>query len=139
MTSAEVLFHAGSSQVLSNQRLKPEDMCPVGQARKKWSSENTKKRNAAKKEFNELVRELARFVRKKDKRVVAHKVEEAKLRAEKQQAEELRYVPNLNPPVPDGPDAMCRAQTTQIRQARGNSGQRPKATQIREGIPQTIC
>lgn len=36
--------------------------------------ENKKHRKAMRKEFNETVRELVAFVRKRDKRVIAHQV-----------------------------------------------------------------
>ena len=36
--------------------------------------ENQKKRKAARRGYNETVRELVAFVRKRDKRVVAHQV-----------------------------------------------------------------
>ena len=36
--------------------------------------ENQKKRKAARRAYNETVRELVAFVRKRDKRVVAHQV-----------------------------------------------------------------
>ena len=36
--------------------------------------ENKKRRKAMRKEFNEAVRELVSFVRKRDKRVIAHQV-----------------------------------------------------------------
>lgn len=46
-------------------------------------NENEKARKAARREFNEQVRELVAFVKKRDKRVMAHAAEEAARRAEK--------------------------------------------------------
>lgn len=37
-------------------------------------AENEKARRAAKREFNDTVRELVAFLRKRDKRVIAHQV-----------------------------------------------------------------
>lgn len=45
-------------------------------------SENEKARKAARREFNEQVRELVAFVKKRDKRVLAHAAEEAARRTE---------------------------------------------------------
>eukprot|EP00884_Botryococcus_braunii_P003395 jgi/Botrbrau1/13056/Bobra.0187s0018.1 len=68
----------------------PSSCAPNRWARKKFSAENAKRRNAARKEFNENVRELAKFVKRRDKRVAAYKAQQAQLRAEKEQAELLR-------------------------------------------------
>ncbi|KAK9866465.1 hypothetical protein WJX84_009080 [Apatococcus fuscideae] len=61
----------------------------VRKVRRMMEDENKKRRKAMRKEFNETVRELVAFVRKRDKRVIAHQAEEAKLRAEKE-AEALK-------------------------------------------------
>ncbi|KAL0163142.1 hypothetical protein M9458_042538, partial [Cirrhinus mrigala] len=65
------------------------------QASNRWEKramekENKKTRDKARKEHNELVRQLVAFVRKRDKRVQAHK----KLKAKK--VEELRRKQKLN-------------------------------------------
>ena len=44
------------------------------QVRRMMEDENKKHRKAMRKEFNETVRELVEFVRKRDKRVIAHQV-----------------------------------------------------------------
>lgn len=44
------------------------------QVRRAMEAENDKARRAAKREFNEAVRELAGFLRKRDKRAIAHQV-----------------------------------------------------------------
>ena len=44
----------------------------VEQVRRMMEDENKKHRKAMRKEFNETVRELVAFVRKRDKRVIAH-------------------------------------------------------------------
>jgi hypothetical protein len=46
--------------------------------------ENKKARKLARREYNDDVRELAMFVRKRDKRVAKHQAEEAARRAQKQ-------------------------------------------------------
>lgn len=45
-------------------------------------ADNEKARRAARREFNENVREMVAFVKKRDKRVLAHAVEEAARKAE---------------------------------------------------------
>ncbi len=50
-------------------------------------AENAKKRKEAKKEFNLTVRELADFIKKRDKRVAAQRVVEAEQRLEREQRE----------------------------------------------------
>ena len=40
--------------------------------------ENAKRRKAARRNYNDAVRELAAFVRKRDKRVIAHQVPDTK-------------------------------------------------------------
>jgi len=49
--------------------------------------ENEKSRKAARREYNEGVRGLVDFLRKRDKRVAAHQVEQARVREERQAAE----------------------------------------------------
>ncbi len=44
--------------------------------------ENAKRRKAARRNYNDAVRELAAFVRKRDKRVIAHQVPDAVLPAQ---------------------------------------------------------
>ena len=57
---------------------KSRDSCDQGysgaQVRRMMEDENKKRRKAMRKEFNETVRELVAFVRKRDKRVIAHQV-----------------------------------------------------------------
>jgi DnaJ family protein A protein 5 len=54
--------------------------------RRAVETENAKLRKAAKKEYNESVRSLVGFLKKRDKRVLAHQVEETRLRQEKEAA-----------------------------------------------------
>ncbi|KAK9822025.1 hypothetical protein WJX74_001541 [Apatococcus lobatus] len=56
----------------------------VRKVRRMMEDENKKHRKAMRKEFNETVRELVAFVRKRDKRVIAHQAEEARIRADKE-------------------------------------------------------
>jgi DnaJ family protein A protein 5 len=53
-------------------------------------AENEKGRKAAKREYNEAVRELVAFLRKRDKRVAARQVEEAARREERQAQDAAR-------------------------------------------------
>jgi DnaJ family protein A protein 5 len=53
--------------------------------------ENDKARRAAKREYNEAVRELVGFLRKRDKRVAAHQVEEARRREQRQAEDAARW------------------------------------------------
>ncbi|KAK2078100.1 hypothetical protein QBZ16_003968 [Prototheca wickerhamii] len=55
---------------------------PNRKVRRMIESENEKARKAARREFNEQVRELVAFVKKRDKRVLAHAAEEAARRTE---------------------------------------------------------
>ncbi|GAX82273.1 hypothetical protein CEUSTIGMA_g9702.t1 [Chlamydomonas eustigma] len=63
---------------------------PNRQVRRKMEEENKKLRKAARKEFNDTVRELVAFIRKRDKRVVKFQAEEAAKRASKLAEEEER-------------------------------------------------
>lgn len=65
---------------------------PNRRVRRAMESENERARKAARREFNESVQELIQFVKKRDKRVAAHAVEEAKRRQEQEKAEKCRYV-----------------------------------------------
>ena len=65
---------------------------PNRRVRRAMEQENEKKRKVARKEYNEGVRALIDFVRKRDKRVAAHQVEEAKRRTEREEAQQARYV-----------------------------------------------
>lgn len=49
------------------------DLLPL-QVRRLMEEENQKKRKAARRAYNDTVRELTAFVRKRDKRVAAHQV-----------------------------------------------------------------
>lgn len=64
---------------------------PNRKVRRAMEQENEKKRKAARKEYNEGVRALVDFLRKRDKRVAAHQVEEAKRRQEREAADAARY------------------------------------------------
>lgn len=55
---------------------------PNRQVRRMIEADNEKARRAARREFNENVREMVAFVKKRDKRVLAHAVEEAARKAE---------------------------------------------------------
>jgi hypothetical protein len=57
-----------------------------------WAQENDKARKAVRKEYNENVRELVAFLRKRDKRVATHQVEEARRKAEREEADKARCV-----------------------------------------------
>ena len=63
---------------------------PNRQVRRAMEQENEKARKAARKEYNEGVRGLVAFLRKRDKRVAARQVEEARLREERAAAEAAR-------------------------------------------------
>jgi DnaJ family protein A protein 5 len=63
---------------------------PNRQVRRAMDAENEKLRRAARREYNEGVRELVAFLRKRDKRVAAHQLEEARRRQERQDAEAAR-------------------------------------------------
>ena len=65
---------------------------PTVQVRRRMEQENQKARRAARREYNEQVRELVAFVRKRDKRVAARQVEEARLREAREQEERERWV-----------------------------------------------
>lgn len=58
--------------------------------------ENKKKRAVARREFNATVRELAAFVKKRDKRVAAYQALLAQQRAEKEAAEKERWAGKQN-------------------------------------------
>lgn len=58
--------------------------------RRAMDQENEKARKAVKKEYNETVRELVAFLKKRDKRVAAYQVEQAKKRLEREKAEKAR-------------------------------------------------
>jgi DnaJ homolog subfamily A member 5 len=62
------------------------------QVRRAMEQENEKHRKNARKEYNEGVRELVTFLRKRDKRVAARQVEEAKRKEERMAAEAARCV-----------------------------------------------
>lgn len=64
---------------------------PNRKVRRAMEQENEKARKLQRREYNEGVRGLVEFVRKRDKRVAAHQVEEAKRRQEREAAEALRY------------------------------------------------
>ncbi len=51
------------------------------------------RRRVRRREFNQTVRELAGFVRKRDKRVAAWQAAQAQLRLDRQAAEQQRCVP----------------------------------------------
>ncbi len=51
----------------------------IPQVRRLIEEENQKRRKALRRHYNETVRELAAFVRKRDKRVLAHNVRSAEL------------------------------------------------------------
>ena len=53
--------------------------------------DNRKNRAQAKRTFNETVRELAAFVRKRDKRVATHQAEQAMLKAQQEEAMKERW------------------------------------------------
>ncbi len=53
----------------------------VVQVRRLMEDENAKRRKAARRNYNDAVRELAAFVRKRDKRVIAHQVPDPVFRA----------------------------------------------------------
>ena len=63
---------------------------PNRKIRRLMEQENEKKRKAARKEYNEGVRALVDFLKKRDKRVAAHQVEEAKRRQEREAADAAR-------------------------------------------------
>lgn len=63
---------------------------PNRRVRRVIERENEKQIKAARKEYNEGVRMLVEFVKKRDKRVVAHQAQEAKQRMERQAAEQKR-------------------------------------------------
>ena len=63
---------------------------PNRQIRRLMEQDNAKKIKAAKKDYNEGVRTLVDFVKKRDRRVILHQMEEAKRRQEKQEADAAR-------------------------------------------------
>lgn len=63
---------------------------PNRKVRRAMDQENDKARKAARREYNEGVRGLVEFLRKRDKRVAAHQVEEARRREERASAEAAR-------------------------------------------------
>ncbi|KAG7668252.1 hypothetical protein Ndes2526A_g01016 [Nannochloris sp. 'desiccata'] len=63
---------------------------PNRQIRRLMEQDNAKKTKAAKKEYNESVRSLVDFVKKRDRRVIVHQMEEAKRRQERQEADAAR-------------------------------------------------
>jgi DnaJ homolog subfamily A member 5 len=63
---------------------------PNRRVRRAMEQENEKSRRAARREYNEGVRGLVEFLRKRDKRVAAHQVEVAKARQEREEAEKAR-------------------------------------------------
>jgi len=65
-------------------------LAPNRQIRRLMEQDNAKKIKAAKKEYNESVRTLVDFVKKRDRRVIVHRIEEAKKRQERQDAEAAR-------------------------------------------------
>lgn len=54
--------------------LRPYSYACCGQVRRLMEEENRKARKAKRRDFNETVRELVAFVRKRDKRIAAHQV-----------------------------------------------------------------
>lgn len=79
------MFECGANRIILINSLSTSFMLSTLQ-------ENEKARKALKKEYNENVRELVEFLRKRDKRVIAHQVEQARLRAEREAADKARYV-----------------------------------------------
>jgi DnaJ family protein A protein 5 len=65
-------------------------LAPTRQIRRLMEQDNAKKIKAAKKEYNESVRTLVDFVKKRDRRVIVHQMEEANKRQERQAAEAAR-------------------------------------------------
>ncbi len=63
---------------------------PDRRVRRLMEADNAKARKAARREYNEGVRELVAFVRKRDKRVAARAVEEARRRQEREAADAAR-------------------------------------------------
>ena len=63
---------------------------PNRKVRRAIEQENEKVRRAARKEYNEGVRALVDFIKKRDKRVAMHQVEEAKRRQEREAAAAAR-------------------------------------------------
>ncbi len=53
-------------------------------------ADNAERRRARRREFNQAVRELAGFARKRDKRVAAWQAAQAQLRLDRQAADEQR-------------------------------------------------
>ena len=60
------------------------------QVRRLMEADNAARRSARRKEFNQTVRELAAFVRKRDKRVAAWQAAQAQQRLDRQAAEQQR-------------------------------------------------
>ena len=56
-------------------------------------ADNAARRAARRKEFNQTVRELAAFVRKRDRRVAAWQAAQAQQRLDRQAAEQQRCAP----------------------------------------------
>lgn len=63
---------------------------PNRKVRRAMEAENEKARRSVKKEYNEAVRNLVGFLKKRDKRVAAWQVEEARRREERERAEKAR-------------------------------------------------
>ncbi len=63
---------------------------PNRQIRRLMEQDNAKKIKAAKKEYNESIRTLVDFVKKRDRRVIVHQMEQAKRRQERQEADAAR-------------------------------------------------
>lgn len=67
---------------------------PRAQVRRLMEEDNRKRRRAARKDFQDGVRDLAAFVRKRDPRVAAWRAAEDARRAERAAAEEQRRAPH---------------------------------------------
>lgn len=65
------------------------------QVRRLMEADNMERRRVRRREFNQTVRELAGFVRKRDKRVAAWQAAQAQLRLDRQAAEQQRCVPGI--------------------------------------------
>lgn len=96
--------HTVSRNTMRHARL---DVVPPAQVRRLMEEDNRKRRRGAKKDYQDAVRDLAAFVRKRDPRVAAWRAAEEARRAEKAAADEQRWGADARQPVLDDADVAC--------------------------------